>query len=106
MKVNSIAFRCMDCGNINVFALNRQDGNSCLGCRSSKLKPMGHSMVDSRVKTMGDSKVNSRVKHMKENEITIKVVVDTTDIDRAKKELETLERMTKAAMTNRKISPL
>lgn len=102
MKVNSIAFRCMDCGNINVFALNRQDGNSCLGCRSSKLKPIGHSMVDSRVKTMGDSKV----KHMKENEITIKVVVDTTDIDRAKKELETLEKMTKAAMTNRKISPL
>lgn len=106
MKVNSIAFRCMDCRDINIFALNRQDGNSCLGCGSSRLKPLGHSIVDSRVKTMGDSKVNSSVKHRKENEITIKVIVDTTDIGRAKKELETLERMTKAAMTNRKISPL
>jgi len=77
-----IAFKCCECGVINVYESYRGDGNSCMRCGGT-LNPIGDCVVH----------CNSK------NVLVYKISIDTTDIDRALKKINCLnDRMNEAVI--------
>lgn len=70
-KARFIAFKCLECGMINVIDSWHGDGNKCIKCEGI-LKPIGDAMV-----------VDKRRSNVINNSITIKINADTTQLDNA-----------------------
>ncbi|MVX62251.1 hypothetical protein GKZ28_00865 [Clostridium chromiireducens] len=68
-----IAFKCCECGVINVFDSYRSDGNRCMKC-GGYLAPIGQCVI----------------KDNKKNVLGGRITVDTTDIDTALKKINLL----------------
>lgn len=66
-----IAFKCLECGTINVYPDKRGDGNSCIKC-GGIITPIGEAVVYQPRLTYQSSK---------KNEISINIKVDTTELD-------------------------
>ena len=45
MDNNQIAFKCLDCNEINIFPTKKQDGNRCKSC-NGQLLFMGYVAID------------------------------------------------------------
>lgn len=67
-----MAFKCCECGVINVFESYRQDGNRCMKC-DGYLNPIGNCLV-----------------HNISNILKVGISVDTLDIDKALKKINLL----------------
>lgn len=75
------AFSCIDCGKVNVFHSRYSDGLSCMKC-NGPLVPMGKAIVkESNKNTQG---------------LSVKVKVDTTELDEALEKAKILKDTTEA----------
>lgn len=74
-------FSCINCGKVNVFHTRYSDGLSCMKC-NGPLLPMGKAIVK-------ESNKNAQV-------LSVKVKVDTTELDEALEKAQLLKDITEA----------
>ena len=74
-------FSCINCGKVNVFHTRYSDGLSCMKCNGPWL-PMGKAIVK-------ESNKNAQV-------LSVKVKVDTTELDEALEKAQLLKDITEA----------
>lgn len=74
-------FSCINCGKVNVFHTRYSDGLSCMKC-NGPLLPMGKARVK-------ESNKNAQV-------LSVKVKVDTTELDEALEKAQLLKDITEA----------
>lgn len=74
-------FSCINCGKVNVFHTRYSDGLSCMKCNGSLL-PKGKAIVK-------ESNKNAQV-------LSVKVKVDTTELDEALEKAQLLKDITEA----------
>ena len=74
-------FSCINCGKVNVFHTRYSDGLSCMKC-NGPLLPMGKA-------TVKESNKNAQV-------LSVKVKVDTTELDEALEKAQLLKDITEA----------